>query len=70
MQRLSNGENITLVVEVGDTPLGLSIRSGKYQATTVIPGETCAADNPEIWPTVPGKLIVVESTGFLVGTGE
>jgi len=70
LQRLGDGENITLVVEVGDTPLGLDICSGSYKAAQVIPGQTCASGNPEVWPKVSGTLTVIESTGFLVGTGK
>jgi hypothetical protein len=67
--RLQNGENLTLVVEVGDTPMGLDICSGSFTATTVIPGEQCTR-TPAAWPKVAGTLRVTGSTGFLVGTGR
>ncbi len=70
LQRLRNGENIKLVVNVGNNFVGLNICKGKYTATEVIPGETCVPKNPELWPKVKGILIVTESDGFSVGTGK
>jgi hypothetical protein len=61
---------LTLVVEVGDTPIGLDICRGDYTATTVVQGQKCVPRNPELWPQVTGKLIVTGSDGFLVGTGK
>jgi|YNPNPStandDraft_1061719.scaffolds.fasta_scaffold39792_2 hypothetical protein len=70
LQRLRNGENITLIVDVGDVPLGLSICKGTFTATTVVPGEYCVPNNPEKWPRVTGRLVVTGSDGFMVGTGK
>ena len=70
LQRLRNGENIKLVVNVGDNFVGLNICKGKYTATQVIPGEICVPKNPELWPKVKGTLVVTESDGFSVGTGR
>lgn len=70
LQRLRNGENLTLVVDVGSTPLGLSICKGTFTATTVVPGEYCIPNNPERWPRVTGRLVVTGSDGFMVGTGR
>lgn len=70
LQRLRNGENLVLVVDVGTTPLGLSICKGTFTAETVVPGEYCVPNNPEKWPRVTGRLIVTGSDGFMVGTGK
>ena len=70
LQRLRNGENIKLVVNIGDNFVGLNICKGKYTATQVIPGEICVPKNPELWPKVKGTLVVTESDGFSVGTGR
>lgn len=70
LQRLRSGENLTLVVDVGTTPLGLSICKGTFTAQTVVPGEYCVPNNPERWPRVTGRLVVTGSDGFMVGTGE
>ncbi len=70
LHRLRSGENLTLVVDVGSTPLGLSICRGTFTADTVVPGEYCVPDNPEKWPRVAGRLIVTGSDGFMVGTGK
>jgi hypothetical protein len=70
LQRLRNGENITLIVDVGDVPLGLSICKGTFTATTIVPGEYCVPNNPEKWPRVTGRLVVTGSDGFMVGTGK
>ena len=70
LQRLRNGENLTLVVKVGDEFIGLSICRGNYTATKVIAGQTCVPNNPELWPKVSGTLIVTGSDGFAVGTGK
>lgn len=70
LQRLRNGENIKLVVNVGNNFVGLNICKGKYTATEIIPGETCVPKNPELWPKVKGTLVVTESDGFSVGTGR
>jgi hypothetical protein len=66
-QRLVKGENIKLVVNVGNNFVGLNICKGKFTATEVIPGQTCVPMNPELWPKVKGTLIVTESDGFSVG---
>lgn len=70
LQRLRNGENLTLVVEVGDDFLGLAICRGNYTATKVIDGQKCVPNNPELWIKVSGTLTVTGSDGFLVGTGK
>jgi uncharacterized protein YcfL len=70
LQRLRNGENIKLIVNVGNNFVGLNICKGKYNATEIIPGEICVPKNPELWPKVKGTLIVTESDGFSVGTGK
>jgi hypothetical protein len=70
LQRLRNGENLTLVVEVGDNFLGLAICRGNYTATKVIDGQKCVPNNPELWIKVSGTLTVTGSDGFLVGTGK
>lgn len=66
-QRLVRGENIKLVVNVGDRFVGLNICKGKFTATEMIPGQTCVPYNPELWPQVKGILVVTESDGFSVG---
>jgi len=66
-QRLVKGENIKLVVNVGNNFVGLNICKGKFTATEVIPGQTCVPMNPELWPKVKGTLIVTESDGFSIG---
>jgi len=70
LQRLRNGENLTLVVEVGDDFLGLAICRGNFTATKVIDGQKCVPNNPELWIKVSGTLTVTGSDGFLVGTGK
>lgn len=70
LQRLRSGENLTLIVDVGTIPLGLSICKGTFAATTVVPGEYCVPNNPEKWPRVTGRLTVTGSDGFMVGTGK
>jgi len=70
LQRLESGEELTLIVEVGDTPMGLDICHGSYKATYLVPGQTCVPDKPELWPKVSGTLTVVGSTGFRVGIGD
>ncbi len=70
LRRLRNGENITLVVDVGNNFIGLSICKGNFTAAEVIPGEKCVPKNPELWPKVKGRLVVTGSDGFLVGTGK
>jgi hypothetical protein len=70
LQRLRNGENLTLVVQVGDDFLGLAICRGNYTATKVIDGQKCVPNNPELWIKVSGTLTVTGSDGFLVGTGK
>jgi hypothetical protein len=69
LRRLRNGENLTLVVEVGDAPMNLAICRGNYSAKTVKPGKTCS-QNPEEYPKVTGRLVVTGSDGFLVGIGK
>lgn len=70
LQRLRNGENLTLIVQVGDNFLGLAICRGNYTATKVIDGQKCVPNNPELWIQVSGTLTVTGSDGFLVGTGK
>ena len=70
LARLRSGAKLTLVVEIGDNPVGIDICSGRFSATTVSDGQTCASDNPSVWPQVTGTLVVEDSTGFLVGTGQ
>lgn len=70
LERLRRGESLTLVVDVGTTPLGLSICKGTFTATTIVPGEYCVPNNPEKWPLVTGRLVVQGSDGFMVGTGK
>jgi hypothetical protein len=70
LQRLRNGENLTLIVQVGDHFLGLAICRGNYTATKVIDGQKCVPNNPELWIQVSGTLTVTGSDGFLVGTGK
>jgi hypothetical protein len=70
LQRLWNGENLTLVIDVGDTPIGLDICHGDSEATTSASGERCKPSNPELWPKVTGRLMVTGSDGFVVGLGD
>ena len=70
LQRMRNGENLTLIVEVGDGYIGLDICRGNFTATKVIDGQKCVPKNPELWIKVSGKLVVTGSDGFLVGTGK
>ena len=70
LQRLRNGDNLTLIVEVGNGFIGLNICRGNYTATSVIAGQTCVPNNPELWPKVSGTLVVTGSDGFYVGTGK
>ncbi len=70
LQRLRSGENLTLIVEVGNEPIGLNICRGNYSATNIIAGQTCVPNNPELWPKVSGTLVVTGSDGFYVGTGK
>ncbi len=67
LQRLIDGENLTLVVEIDDTPLGLDICSGHFEATTVVSGQNCVPNNRDLWHKVTGTLRVTGSTGFRVG---
>jgi hypothetical protein len=70
LQRMRNGESLTLIVEVGDGYIGLDICRGNFTATKVIDGQKCVPKNPELWIKVSGTLVVTGSDGFLVGTGK
>jgi len=71
LDRMASGETLTLVVQIGSTPLGLDICSGTYAADSITPGKICASgEGPQAWPKVAGILVVRNSKGFLVGTGK
>lgn len=71
LQKLRSGENIKLVVEVGEIPVGIDICQGQYTATTVVSqGQKCVPNNPSLWPQVTGTVIVTGSDGFVIGTGK
>lgn len=70
LNRLRQGENLTLVVDIGNTPTRLDIASGTYTTTGILEGGLMGVpdyDRIDEFPLVSGTLRVNGSDGFCVG---